>query len=106
MIHPSLQLMQITIAVFVAAFGIALAVMFANDMTKRDRAERLKKEQLAAQSLEDPDGATDEQRAAFWELEARKLSKTDVETRAYFAKALHCPATWKYIRTAFERSRA
>jgi hypothetical protein len=58
---------------------------------------------LAERCLENPDGATDEQRAAFWELEARRLQKIDEEMRAYFAKAFKCPATWKYIISAFEK---
>ena len=45
----------------------------------------------------DPDGMTDEERAAWWEGECRRVSKEETAVRATLAQLLHCPATWKHI---------
>jgi hypothetical protein len=61
----------------------------------------IKRLRLTLECSLDPDGATDEQRAAWWETEYRKLSKTDEEMRSWFAKRLKCPATWPFIQNTF-----
>ena len=58
--------------------------------------------------LRDPDGATDTERAAFWEAEARRVLQIDLDMRTYFAEQFikiegECPATWQFIKAAFER---
>lgn len=63
---------------------------------------------LAAFCL-DPDGATPEEKAAWWETQYRHLAKQETKARKDLAELLApvnggvCPATWEHITGAVKK---
>lgn len=102
------MLVSLAICVIVGTIIGTFIYRFVQDMRNRKRIHNWRDGDertlhLAKRCLDDPDGSTDKEFAAYWELETRKLRKIDIEMRTHFSMILKCPATWVHIQVAVEK---